>query len=224
MSGTRFDGFPGDTFAFLAELAKNNDKAWFDENKARYLNHVQTPAGVFAGALAERLVTRFPDLRNMRGKAFRIYRDTRFSMDKTPYKTHIGIRFGERDEKKCSGPVFYVHLEPNRLLLITGVKVMDTATLPLFREAVADSRKGKALEQILSATQGKSMEIRGERSARVPPGFAPDHPRAGLLKAKGLYLEKWSPLPKETGRVTFIEYCLTHFTATKPLYDWFGGL
>lgn len=92
MNTGRFSGFPPETFAFLADLARNNNKPWFDRNKDRYKEYVEAPAHAFMDALEWELEEKFPDIGKTHGKLFRIYRDTRFSKDKTPYKTHIGIR------------------------------------------------------------------------------------------------------------------------------------
>jgi uncharacterized protein (TIGR02453 family) len=118
MSG--FEGFPEETVTFLSDLAKNNKKTWFDAHKNDYERFLVWPARAFTEAIGERLITVVPGIiaePRINGSIFRIYRDTRFSKDKTPYKTHLGIFCWDGSGPKMECPGFYFHLEPPNLLL-----------------------------------------------------------------------------------------------------------
>ena len=113
------------TFDFLRELAANNRKDWFAENKERYQADVQRPAMRFVtdfGAPLRRISRNFrADPRPVGGSLFRIHRDTRFSRDKSPYKTHLGIQFRHDLGKDVHAPGFYVHLEPGNVFVGAGI-------------------------------------------------------------------------------------------------------
>src|SRR4051794_36073157 len=113
--------FSPDLFAFLRELAANNDREWFAANKARYVAEVQEPALAFVEDVGMRLpqVSRHfvADTRTVGGSVFRIYRDTRFAKDKTPYKTHTGIQFRHARSRDVHAPGFYLHLEPGSVFM-----------------------------------------------------------------------------------------------------------
>ena len=110
--------FRPEMFDFLRQLKRHNDREWFARNKQRYVEAVQDPALAFIAAFAPYLHGLSPhfvaDPRPSRGSLFRIYRDTRFSSDKRPFKTHVGIRFSHESGKDAHAPVFYLHLEPGR--------------------------------------------------------------------------------------------------------------
>jgi len=220
MEGGWFSGFPQETFAFLAELAKHNNKPWFDKNRDYYREYVEAPADAFIFTMEREMGARFSGVGRMHGKMFRIYRDIRFSKDKTPYKTHIGIRFGEGIGSKCSGPVFYAHIEAEGLSLVTGVKEFEGNSLSRFRRAAAEDKTGGRLEKILNGLKRSGLEERGGRYKTGPSGFPPKHPRERLLRAKGLYVESRSALPDEIHGGGFARHCFDHFGKTKPLYDW----
>ena len=108
-----FKGFPADFFQFLSELKENNNRPWFNENKARYYDCIVSPMCEFIVAIAPRLEKISPhyiaDPRPHGGSMFRIYRDTRFSKDKTPYKTHAACHFRHQAGKDAHAPGFYAH-------------------------------------------------------------------------------------------------------------------
>ncbi len=121
-----FQGFPAEGLRFLRDLAENNNKPWFEANKELYLAAIQTPAVALVAALGERLHERFPDIRydartNGSGSLMRIYRDTRFSADKSPYKTNVAMMFTSGQAGKLAMPGCGLQLTPERVKLIAGV-------------------------------------------------------------------------------------------------------
>ena len=109
-----FTGFPEQGFEFLRQIARNNSKAWFEAHKAEYIQDLQLPAQALVVALGERLRSLFPtigyDPRPHGGSLMRIYRDVRFSKDKSPYKTHIGANFWD-GERKAEGSGFHFFMD-----------------------------------------------------------------------------------------------------------------
>lgn len=179
--------FSPELFAFLRELREHNDRDWFRVNKARYEEAVLEPALQFVADFAPRLarISRHmvADPRPVGGSVFRIYRDTRFSRDKSPYKTHAGISFRHEEARSAHSPVFYLHLEPGNVFAGTGVWRPDSETLTAIRAGIAADPQGWR-----RVTRGKGFaahfELRGESLKRAPAGFDPDHPLIEDLKRK----------------------------------------
>jgi uncharacterized protein (TIGR02453 family) len=173
--------FQPDLFKFLRQLKRNNDREWFTKNKARYQQVVVDPAMQFISGFAlhlEKLSPHFiADARPTRGSLFRIYRDTRFSLDKTPCKTHIGIQFLHESGKDAHAPVFYLHLVPDGCFVAAGVWHPDSRALTRIRTAIVAQP-----EQWKKAT--RKLELEGESLTRPPKGFSSEHPLIEDLKRK----------------------------------------
>ena len=221
---TQFQGFPQEIFSFLSELSSNNRKAWFDANKDRFRHVVEQPVQNFVSAMCARLSHAFKDIEHLEGKVFRIHRDIRFSKDKTPYKTHIGIRFNEDVSKNCAAPFFYVQLEAEKLLFATGQKEFEGDALDRYRAAVMNALTGRALTAIANTAQRSGAGLQGEQLQKVPRGYPADHERADLLRFKGLYLESSLLVTQPICGPECVQVCLDQFASGKPLYDWLKRL
>jgi uncharacterized protein (TIGR02453 family) len=164
--------FRPELFDFLRQLNRHNDREWFAENKNRYEQAVQEPALQFIASFTEHLQRFGPnfvsDARPTRGSLFRIYRDTRFSPDKRPFKTHVGVRFSHASGKDAHAPVFYLHLEPDNCFAAAGVWHPDSRALTKIRTAII-----AAPEQWAKA-RGR-LELEGDSLVRTPRGFDPNN-------------------------------------------------
>jgi uncharacterized protein (TIGR02453 family) len=187
MSGSTDAPFGPDLFGFLRELAKNNNREWFTANKARYEKSVLEPAVRFVEEMGPQL-TRFSshlvaDARPFGGSISRIYRDTRFSKDKSPYKTGVGIHFSHEDASKTEDhlPGFYLHLEPAESMVASGIWRPAPPALKRIRDEIVRDSAGWAKVLRTSPPNG------GESYARVPAGYDPAHPRAEDLKRKDFF-------------------------------------
>ena len=173
-------------FRFLSELAVHKDRIWFQANRERFEEEVREPVQAFILAFADPLRMLSPhffaDPRPSGGSMFRIFRDTRFSKDKSPYKTNVGAQFRHREcSKDVHSPGFYLHLEPGGCFMSAGLWHPDPESLRKVRaRMVSHAREWKALR-----TRG--LEVSGEALKRVPAGFDPDHPLAEDLKLKDYY-------------------------------------
>jgi uncharacterized protein (TIGR02453 family) len=173
-------------FDFLRELTAHNEKAWFEAHRDRYEEHVRGPLLRFISDLAKPLakVSRafVTDPRPMGGSMFRIYRDTRFSKDKTPYKTHAAAQFRHRDgTRDVHAPAFYLHLAPGEVFGGGGLWHPDAVALGKLRRRIVDRPRE------LGAVLERGVEVEGDRLKRVPAGFDPAHPYAEQLKLKDFY-------------------------------------
>ena len=175
-------------FGFLEELEENNDRDWFKANKARYEETVRDPLLAFIGDFGTPIRRISPcfvaDPRPVGGSLFRIYRDTRFSKDKSPYKTHAGVHFRHEAAKTAHTPGFYLHLEPGNVFAGGGIWHPDSATLLAIRTAIVEdptawrrSISGKRFGDQLALSDGEPLK-------RPPRGFDPEHPCSEDLKRR----------------------------------------
>jgi uncharacterized protein (TIGR02453 family) len=179
--------FSSELFAFLRELAANNDREWFAANKGRYVAEVQEPALAFIEDVGLRLpeVSRHfvADPRTVGGSLFRIYRDTRFSKDKSPYKTHVGIQFRHEKARDVHAPGFYLHLEPGSVFLGCGIWHPGGDTLHAIRTAIA-SRPARWQAVVEDPAFRERFRLGGDALKRPPAGFDREHPLIEELKRK----------------------------------------
>ncbi len=179
MADTAF--FSPEVFVFLRQLKRHNDREWFAKNKARYQTSIVDPALSFISGFAPYLGRISPhfvaDARPTRGSLFRIYRDTRFSPDGRPFKTHVGIHFSHASGKDAHAPVFYLHLEPESCFVAAGIWHPDNRALTRVRTAIAHD-----MEQW--AKVRKKLILEGDKLSRPPRGFDASHPFIDDLKMK----------------------------------------
>jgi len=180
-----FRGFDPTLFEFLEELADNNHRRWFQENRGRYERDVREPCLTFIRAFEPRLRRLSKCFvasdRRIGGSLMRVYRDTRFSKDKTPYKTNVGIQFRHELGRDVHAPGFYVHLAADECFLAVGAWRPDRASLARIREAIVD--RGDRWRR---ATRGRGFRehfaLDGGRLKRAPRGLPADHPLVEDLK------------------------------------------
>jgi len=219
-----FRGFSEETVRYLNALKKHNTKTWFDRNRKVYETHVLQPSKDFVVAMGERLKSISPDIAavpKVNKSLFRINRDTRFSPDKSPYKTHIGIFFweGTRPKMECSG--FYVHVEPPDVMLGVGIYMFAKPQIETYRKAVVHPDSGDDLSRLLKKMAEKgAFELGGKHYKRIPSGYDAGHPNAEFLLHSGLYIGKTETIPEEFHTDKFIEYCMDRFSVFAPLHEW----
>jgi uncharacterized protein (TIGR02453 family) len=225
-----FNGFPQDAITFFEEITIFNAKEWFEENKVRFQESVQQPAQTFVAALGERLQSLSPGLQystslNGGGSIMRIYRDVRFSKDKTPYKTNLGIAWWEGPGKKMEEPGYYFHLDRNGAWIAGGMYIFPPATLAIYRKAVDYPQRGKALTEALAAAEKAGLRIDGSGAySRVPTGYDKDHPRGELLKQKGIVaVSPGIGVPTITSSA-LVDLCFDYAKAILPLHQWLVGM
>ena len=179
--------FSDDLFEFLHELRLNNDREWFQAQKARYQSVVLEPMAEFVTEFGDRLPTIsahfVADPRAHGGSIFRIYRDVRFSKDKSPYKTHAALHFRHETGREVHGPGFYLHLAPGEVYAGVGIWRPATATLTKIRDAIV-AHPGRWTQAISDKEFTETFALEGESLKRPPRGYDPDHPHIDDLKRK----------------------------------------
>ena len=217
-----FAGFEPDAMGFWYELAGEMNKAWFDANKARYEALWVRPMKALLVEVAARLGPAYRPLKLAEPKVMRIHRDVRFSKDKTPYKTHIGGVITTAGGSLAEGGVaaMYVHVGIDEELCGVGTYMFDRDRLARWRKAVA-GKPGAELAAIIAKLRRAGYQVGGHDDyKKVPKGFAEDHPRAELLKMKGL-TSGFPDIPR--GLLTkpgLVGFLVEHGKATAPLVKW----
>lgn len=214
-----FTGFPESGLRFLKQLAKNNERAWFNERKTVYLEDVQEPLHALVAAVNDALrAKRIPFASDPRRLSFRIYRDTRFSPDKSPYKTHASAVLYHHGDRTAPG-VLYIHIDAAEPFLAAGFHMPDAAQLRELRRAIAEDPK--AFRGVIA-----KLERAGLRSStddaltRLPRGFEHVDPSiADYVKRKSFVTSQ--PLtPRDVQSVTLVERIVSFAKDAMPLVEW----
>src|SRR5215471_8902870 len=173
-------------FKFLKDLKRHNNRDWFEKHRERYVAEVETPMLAFIAEVGERLPRTcrgfVADPKRTGGSMFRIYRDTRFSADKSPFKTWVAARFPHEARRQIDDvPGFYLHLDPTECYGGGGVYHIETAALTRIRHRIVSAPREWA------AVLETGIEIDGDRLTRPPSGFDPAHKFIDDLTRKDLY-------------------------------------
>jgi uncharacterized protein (TIGR02453 family) len=217
-----FRGFDRDAMVFWHQLAAHMSRDWFLANKQRYQSVWVDPLLSLLGEVARGLARTYRPFALAPPGVLRIHRDLRFSRDKTPYKTHIAglIRLAGDRIAEAGNAVLYLQLGPDEEYAGAGCYRFDGERVARWRRAVVGA-PGGALLRILASLRRRGYQAGGYESyARVPKGFAPDHPRAELLKYKGLVC-RFPAIP--TGLLhqpALARWLLTHARANAPMVLW----
>jgi uncharacterized protein (TIGR02453 family) len=196
----RFEGFADGQAKFFKALAKNQKREWFAAHKAEFEEGWNGPMKALLGEVAAAVDAAFPHADLGEPKVFRIFRDVRFSKDKSPYKTHIGGYIPTKPRATAEEVPFalYFHVGADEVFAACGHYMMDGPALAKYRAAVADPKRGVELTKLITALTKKGYTVGAhETLQRVPKGFDADHPRAELLKHKGLYARMPKIEPKQ---------------------------
>jgi uncharacterized protein (TIGR02453 family) len=223
-----FSGFPRECFRFYRELAKNNTKQWFEQHKGDYEAHVLDPARRFVLAMGERLARLSPAINadpRVDRSIFRIYRDARFSRDKRPFKTNLGIWLWEGNGKRMESSGYYVMMEPDTIMLGVGIYMFPKEHMKEYRDSVVHPKHGAALARAVKAVLKKEeYGLGGEFYKKVPRGYPADHANAALLLHNGLWAGLETKVPKEAHTPGFVDYCYRHFANLYPIHEWLYDL
>jgi uncharacterized protein (TIGR02453 family) len=214
---------------FFQELAEHNNRAWFEEHKQTYLDSVVVPAQAFVSALGERLRTlstgiTYDTRTNGAGSIGRIYRDIRFSADKTPYKTSLGMTFGPAGAKREGTAGYMVHVDAEGAMVHLGVHAFSKDQLAAYRQAVVDEAFGSDLEAAITAVTEIGFGVGGETLKRIPAGFDAGETRAHLLRYTALYAHAPRIAPAVVASPGVVDACCEQCRGMLPMYHWLSRL
>src|SRR5882724_10323770 len=220
---SRFAGFPPEGIEFFAKLMRNNRREWFQPRKAIFEEKLKEPMRELVIALNGALKGFAPEYVSDPDKAvYRIYRDTRFSKDKTPYKDHIAASFARRGGTGHGSGGFYCAVSDKEVAVGGGIYMPDTAMLAGIRRHLAEHHE--ELRKILRAKTVRDLlgEMQGEQSTRMPKGFAADQPAADLLRFKRFILFTTLPVELATSPELY-EAIVKRFRAMTPFLSFLGA-
>lgn len=210
---------------FLSNLSENNDKEWFNAHREEYNEKLLYPAQDFVLDMGSRLADIYPDIQAIPAvdkSIFRLYKDVRFSKDKRPFKTNLGILFWEGNKKRIECPGFYFHIEPGQFLLGSGIYMFTKELLEQFRSVVSNPAKAAQLDAIVKKIQKKNGMRIGEKSyKKIPKGFDPDYKYAEYYLYSALYSIYESNDTKKLYNADIVEYSLKVYREFFPLHEWF---
>lgn len=184
---TRYRGFTRDCLRFLQELAANNNRDWFQEHKERYEQDVLDNALLFIQNMQQPLAEIAPSFvalpTRVGGSLMRVYRDTRFAKDKTPYKTNIGIQFRHEQARDVHAPGYYVHIDPDQVFVGVGMWRPEADALRRIRERIA-ARPAEWRRAVDGKDFRRYFLLGGESLSRPPRGFDKDQQCIEDIKRK----------------------------------------
>ncbi len=223
---TRFAGFADREARFFRALARNQRREWFAMHREEYERGWLAPMKALLTELHARLEPLYRHDPLGEPKIFRIHRDVRFSKDKAPYKTHIGgyLPLGGTGHGPSAAAAAYVHVGAEEFFVAAGQYMMDAGQLGRFRAALVDER-GDQLAKVLRSLARAGYEIGSHDTLqRVPRGFDPAHPRADLLKRKGLIVAFPSPPRDRLVSRALVEWLVAHAKRAVPVVEWLAAL
>ena len=219
-----FKGFPKELPQFLSQLQKNNTVAWFSCHKEDYDAFVKHPSEEFVCAMGEHLRTFCPGINaipKVNKSLFRINRDIRFSADKSPYKTNLGILFWEGPGKRMESSGFYFHLEGDLMMIACGLYIFPKPVMHRFRETLMDKKKGKELQKIVESLVSEGYDMGTKHYKKIPKEFSPlsDFEKEYLLYS-GLSTYMEFPIPDILFSPEILDFTRNHFEKMTPLHQW----
>jgi len=210
---------PKSALRFLGDLAKHNDKAWFEANRERCDEELIEPAKRLVGGLCEAIAKPFPEIagstKAVGGSLTRLHRDVRFSKDKRPFHEHVGMHFWHRAGRKMETPGFFVRVDPKEVLLATGLHQPEPTVLANIRRKI--DRDRKLWSRVRTAAFVRSWaDLEGESLKRVPAPWPSDHEFADDLRRKDF--TAFIRLPSaEVTKANFAQIAVGHWKASAPL-------
>ena len=210
--------FNHDALRFLVDLQLNNRRDWFDENRQNYEDSVRTPALQFVRDIEPALHKISPHFvasdKKAGGSLLRIHRDVRFSKDKTPYKTNIGLFFRHKDAKDIHAPGFYLHIDVDEAFIGAGSWHPPGPALKAVRAAIdADADAWNAAAH--TGPFAKTFELSGDSLKRAPKGYAIDHPQIVDLRRKD-FVAVTNFEPSAIADPGFIDFVADTFAVASP--------
>ncbi len=221
-SNQTLSNFVKTTARFLGKLDKNNNREWFNSHKDDFEESVMRPAQEFVFLMGQQLQSVVPGIISdpkVNRSIFRLNRDTRFSSDKTPYKTNLGIYFWEGKQNRLETSGFYFHIEPKLFMLGVGMYLFSKEQLQNFREAITDPDEGKVFRGIVQKLS-RNYAFGDIHYKKHPKDFPKDHVNAEYLLFNGFYCYHSRRDINELNKEDIIPYSFKIFKDMAPLHQW----
>jgi len=217
-----FEHFPKETIPFLKSIEQNNNKEWFEAHKDEYTRYILEPSRAFVDEMGEHLQALVPTINaipKINQSLFRIYRDTRFSKDKTPIKTRIGIIFWQGRHIRMQSSCFYLHFSSRELLIASGIRTFDPDLLSAYRDYIKIDENREALHTILEELRSKGYTVEAPYYKRLPGTFdkGMTHEYLARMKAVAVY---HTASPSLLSNKRLIPELFNHYEQYLPLQQW----
>ena len=208
---------------FLRSLRRNNTREWFDAHRAEYEASIKLPVRKLVADLKPLLNARYPHLEITHRSVYRINRDTRFSDDKTPYKTWVGCLFWDRRFKRNEGPALYLGIDPTGVALGGGIWRFEPLQRSVFRERVTTRPSEESFAMAVKKARKSGFIMMGRELKKVPVGYDSDHPNVEFLMHNGLYASRELDMPSGFGSPRFARQIAKLYEPCAPLINWMAS-
>ncbi|MDH5464102.1 MAG: DUF2461 domain-containing protein [Thiovulaceae bacterium] len=218
-----FKGFSQKGLEFFKELEVNNSKPWFEANKDRYEKEILAVNRAFVVEMGEHLECLVPTIKaipKVNQSLFKIYRDIRFSKDKTPMKTHTAIFFWQGKGKRMQSSAFYLHYAPEGAFIAAGLWGFDKEMLAAYREYILDDKHREELARITENLQALGYELPQPRYKRMPKNFDAQMSHAELALFDGMYLFKRRKAEGSFFTSAIVDELFEMYEQMLPLQQW----
>ncbi len=217
-----FTAFPQASLDFLARIRRNNTKEWFEAHREEYDKLILTPSRSCVVELGEHLQALVPTINatpKVNGSLFRIYRDLRFSKDKTPIKSRIGLIFWQGRGRRMQSSAFYLHFSPDELFVAAGIRKFSTPMLTCYREYINTARHREELHSILETMRAEGLTIPPPKYKRLPRSFDTSLSEELLTRYDSMYVSSVFS-PEMIYSQEFIPRVFASYAAMLPLQQW----
>ncbi len=217
-----FTNYPKETIPFLKSIQSNNTKEWFEAHKDHYTQYILEPSRAFVEEMGEHLQALVPTINaipKINHSLFRIYRDTRFSKDKTPIKSKVGVIFWQGTHIRMQSSCFYLHFSPKELLVASGIRTFDPDLLSAYRDYIKVDANREELHAILETLRNKGYTIEEPHYKRLPKVFEKGMSQEYLTRMKAVAVYH-SLKPSTISSKQFIPELYKHYEQFLPLQQW----
>lgn len=216
------EDFPFKTQKFLKKLKNNNNREWFKSHKNEYEELFLKPAQAFVEQIGLHLFDINPEFNaipKIDKSIFRLHRDVRFSKNKDPYKTNLGVLFWEGPGKKMESSGLYFHIDTKNYFIATGMYQFTKDQIKKYREFISIEDNGKELDKIVKQIEKKGYSLGGKTFKKVPRGYDKEYKYANLLLHSGVYVYKESNI-NDLKNNDIIKFTIKTYNEIKSLQDW----
>ena len=219
----QFNGFSKQGTKFLENLSLNNKKQWFEENRAIWEEHIRLRCELFVHELGETLQILVPSIKfkpKVGASLFRIYRDVRFSKDKTPMKSKIGILFWQGTGHRMQSSSFYIHFDKSHYFIASGIRNFKQPMLNTFREYLQDADNRTELQQIMQNLEKKGYKFPEKKFIRYPRNCDKNDTNSNLYLYGAMYAYKDFILDETFYNFDIATLCFDIYTELFDLHNW----
>lgn len=219
----QFDGFKKGAIKFLDELERNNSKEWFEKNRHIWEKEILEPNKAFVQEMGETLQILVPSIKALpkaSGSLFKMYRDIRFSKDKTPMKDKVGFIFWQGTGHRMSSSSFYLQYKKNEYLVGVGIRSFKAPILKAYREYIKDEKKAKELFDILEKIKKAGYTIPEKKYKRVPKEFDKDYKYKELTLYNSLFIIKTYEIKEDFFTLNIVDKIFADYEKLSSLQNW----